>query len=106
MRTFSWNIEYVECLQTGDRYTDVVTLIKWIYTIKDENDNVFHLSGNTRFQRDDNNLENFIPFSDLTTSQVIEWIETNANIEKYQYALNHALDEKLNPSRIKRQLPS
>jgi hypothetical protein len=105
MRTFSWNIEYVECLQTSEQYPDFVTLVKWIYTITDEERGEdLSLDFETIFEFNEENITEFIPFSDLTTSKVIEWLEAKHDMAKFQYILNTQLDNILKPNIIQRQL--
>ena len=103
MRTFNWNIEYVNCLQTNPTYPDIITFIKWEYTITDENDNSITHNKWTSVEFDENN---FTPYSDLTQSDVIGWLEDIEDMVQLQSDLNEDLDNSLNPPIIKRILPS
>lgn len=103
MRTFNWDIEYIDCLQTNPTYPNIITFVKWGYTITDENDNSFTYDKWTSLEFDENN---FTPYTDLVVSDVIGWLEDIEDMEQLQADLNEDLDEYLTPSKIRRTLPS
>jgi len=73
--TYSWNCRTVDCYPTFDEQSDVVYNVHWRLTATsdqvDSNDNPYVASvyGTQAISTDD--IENFIPFADLTL-----WIVT------------------------------
>lgn len=106
MKTFNFDIQSVDCLQTNENYSDIVVSAKWNYIITDENSNTFSVENVTPFDFDENNAENFIPFEELTTSKVIEWLEAKLDMDDLQTILNNELDRYLNPPIITKELLS
>ena len=77
--TYSWNCRTVDCYPTFDEQSDVVYNVHWRLTATsdqvDSNDNPYVASvyGTQAISTDD--IENFIPFADLTNTIVTGWVE-------------------------------
>lgn len=67
--------------ETNDAITDAVTTIIYIKTGTNENGITGEFHGNVDFTMDQVDTEGFIAFSDLTESQVVEWIAANEQAE-------------------------
>lgn len=104
MRTFNFDIQSVDCLQTNENYADIIVRATWVYTITDENSNTYSVENSTNFDFDENNTEEFIPFEALTSSKVIEWLEAKLDMDDLQSYLDTQLDKLINPPIIKREL--
>jgi hypothetical protein len=81
--TYSWNCKTVDCYPTFDDETDVVYNIHWRLTATSSdvdaegNPYVASVYGTQSISTDD--IENFIPFADLTNTIVTSNIESQIN---------------------------
>ena len=105
--TYSWNCRTVDCYPTFDDETDVVYNVHWRITATssevDANDNPYTSSiyGTETISTED--IENFIPFADLTNTIVTEWCETTMGEEKVaemKTSLDANIESQINPTSV------
>jgi hypothetical protein len=78
---YSWKIENLLKKNT-DNLEDVIYSISWTYTALDLTRNVPTSISSSISLEIPVNSEGFIPFEQLTESQVTNWIKENVNYEK------------------------
>lgn len=109
--TYSWNCKTVDCYPTFDDETDVVYNIHWRLTATsdqvDSNDNPYVASvyGTQAISTDD--IENFIPFADLTNTIVTGWVETvmgDEEVASLKSNLDSNIESQINPTSVTLQI--
>ena len=111
--TFSWNCRTVDCYPTFDEQSDVVYNVHWRLTATsdqvDSNDNPYVASvyGTQAISTDD--IENFIPFADLTNTTVTGWIEDiwgEDKVAEIKTNLDNNINDQINPTSVTLQIES
>ena len=111
--TYSWNCRTVDCYPTFDEQSDVVYNVHWRLTATsdqvDSNDNPYVASvyGTQAISTDD--IENFIPFTDLTNTIVTGWVETTMGEDKVaemKTNLDNNIESQINPTSVTLQIES
>lgn len=107
MTEFKWNFDPLEAYPEKDEMTDVVFLVHWQLTgTRDEYDKTY---SNTIIGTQTLPLPEgyFIPFEELTTEIVLQWITEEMGQERidamYQ-SIEQNIDEQINPKTIKLHL--
>lgn len=72
--TYTWKIVELKVKDHED-LENVVVQTHWEKIGTDENDNTGTFKGATPLSLENVNFENFIPFEQLTESQVLQWIQ-------------------------------
>ena len=105
--TYSWNCRTVDCYPTFDEETDVVYNVHWRINATsdqvDSDDNPYTATvyGTQAISTDD--IENFIPFADLTNTTVTGWVETTMGEDKVaelKSGLDSQIESKINPTSV------
>lgn len=73
MTTFNWGIPAVERTLSVDGLTDVIKTVHWRYRATDENGVTAESYG--AMSTNDPNPQDFTPFTEVTESDVILWLE-------------------------------
>ena len=111
--TYSWNCRTVDCYPTFDEQSDVVYNVHWRLTATssqvDSNDNPYVASvyGTQAISTDD--IENFIPFADLTNTIVTGWIEDiwgEDKVAEMKTNLDNNINDQINPTSVTLQIES
>ena len=111
--TYSWNCRTVDCYPTFDEQSDVVYNVHWRLTATsdqvDSNDNPYVASvyGTQAISTDD--IENFIPFADLTNTTVTGWVETvmgEDKVAEMKTNLDNNIESQINPTSVTLQIQS
>ena len=109
--TYSWNCKTVDCYPTFDEETDVVYNIHWRLTAtssdvdSEGNPYVASVYGTQSISTD--NIENFIPFADLTNTIVTGWVETTMGEEEVaslKSNLDSNIESEINPTSVTLQI--
>ncbi len=103
MITYSWNIKSIKVKPSLDDLTNVISEIAWEYIGIDENSNIALISLVT--QVSDPNIEDFIPYDQVTKSMVISWLENILDIEALQQGIEAKINNIKNPPLIQVPLP-
>ena len=111
--TYSWNCRTVDCYPTFDEQSDVVYNVHWRLTATsnqvDSNDNPYVASvyGTQAISTDD--IENFIPFADLTNTIVTGWVEDiwgEDKVAEMKTNLDNNINDQINPTSVTLQIES
>ena len=111
--TYSWNCRTVDCYPTFDEQSDVVYNVHWRLTATsdqvDSNDNPYVASvyGTQAISTDD--IENFIPFADLTNTIVTGWVEDiwgEDKVAEMKTNLDNNIESQINPTSVTLQIES
>ena len=111
--TYSWNCRTVDCYPTFDEQSDVVYNVHWRLTATsdqvDSNDNPYVASvyGTQTISTDD--IENFIPFADLTNTIVSGWVEDiwgEDKVAETKTNLDNNINDQINPTSVTLQIES
>ena len=78
MTTFNWTISAVERTLSIDGLTHVIKTVHWRYRGTDENEVTAETYGATSIS--DPNPQDFTPFTEVTESDVIMWLEDIMNV--------------------------
>lgn len=95
----TWSIKNVKVYNTLDGNSDVIYLVNYNVTATDGNGNVYVLPKEATI--DTSNITDFVPFADLTTADVLDWVVTqlgDAGAEAVQQEAEDALSDMLNTS--------
>lgn len=120
MITYEWEIRQVDTVSVGDM-SDVIERVHWSYKGIDENGVTGDCSGVAVFAVKDNTFRNgsgqlvtyhsdlspsnFIQYSSLTKSQVVEWVKSQlGDMTGYEHAIKGQIDAK-NHSSSSKPLP-
>ena len=107
MTTFEWNCKTVDVYPTDGQYTDVVYNVHWIVTgTSDQVDP----DGNPYTGRsigtqilDTSTITDFIPFTDLTNEQAVEWTKGAMGAEQVaeiEANVEAQINQEINPTSI------
>lgn len=89
------NVVKLHCKKI-DGKDDVVVSVDWKYTLSDGVDEVSTVIPNNLIISVD--IEDFIPFNELTEEKVIRWIKLNHHMESIKSYAEKALENKKNPT--------
>ena len=112
--TYNWNCKTVDCYPEHDDHTDVVYNVHWnLNAVSDQTHEVdgedvhytARVYGTHTVSADD--IENFVPFADLTNEIVTQWVvdgmgeEEVANLEA---ALDAKIADEINPTSVTKEI--
>lgn len=102
--TYNLNIVKLDVKISDNGLSGVVYIVHWKYTATSE-DELFTstTSGTANISSPD--PENFIPFEDLTQSQVEGWVESAVDLEKFRDILDNIILEKQTPTTELKDVP-
>lgn len=103
--TYTWNITALDCYPEQDGQTDVVFTVHWTLNGTDGtyNGSVYGSVGVTYTQG-----EPFTPYSDLTQSQVVGWVQAALGAEQvaaYEENVAQQIANQANPPVVQPPLP-
>lgn len=101
MITYDWNCKTVDVYPTKEDNTDVVYNVHWILTGTNE-DGITSTSIGTQNLSTDN-IENFIPISELTNTQIAQWVEASMGedgVAMIKEGIQKAIKEIVTPSSV------
>ena len=98
--TYEWHINQMTAKVEEGELKNVIWLINYNFTAKDETETpvIFStINGSVRVQY--NEGDPFIPYEDLTKEDVVGWLEASEdiNIEGMKENLDKQIDQKKNP---------
>ena len=96
---YTWKIVEIKTADT-DTVTDAVIQTYWEKTGTDENGNQGTFPGTTPFLKSSINLENFIPYGELTEEIVLGWIQDVVTGD-YEQHVNEEIQKQINAKNIK-----
>ena len=103
--TFTWKINKMDVISNLNNLTNFVTRVYWEYIGVDEtNTYTSSITGYVEFDNN-NNEENYINYSDLTESEVIDWIEPRCDIFELQNIINDKISDLIEPKIINLPIP-
>lgn len=104
--TYRWYINELQTIPTYSGYTDFVTNVVWRYYADNGEGYDAYLFGQTTFNEVNDTPEHaYVPYSALTEVEVVEWLDTHADITTLQTRLTEMINEKINPPIIVLPLP-
>lgn len=103
--TYAWIISSLECIPEHEGKTDVVSVIHWRRTARNNNQaSEIYGAQNIAFNADDS----FTPYKNLTETQVIKWLESALGSETCAaqiVALDKQIDTQTTPIVTTPELP-
>jgi hypothetical protein len=103
MNTYNWIINALDCKVDENNLQDVVYMVHWTYDATNENGITASMYGAQNVSSP--NPEDFTPYSQITKSQVVSWLEASMDVEKMQNNLNTQINSITNPVNITPALP-
>jgi len=103
MITYTWNIISLKAKPSLNGLQNVISEIKWEYTGTDEDNNTFSIE--MPIQISDPNVEEFVPYGQVTESMVISWLENSLDVEAMQQAIEDKINKIKNPPLVSLPLP-
>jgi len=95
MITYTWSISRLECAPAENGLTNVVKIIHWIFTGKDENGTSAAI-GNS-YPLSIPSPESFTDYSTLTEETVIGWLESSLDVGYIKTRLSNEIASQYNP---------
>jgi len=102
MNTYNWIISAVECKVKDGDLNDVIFIAHWRFNAKDENGISAEIYGAESFEAPKE--DDFTPFDDITTEQVIGWLETSMDVDAMKLNLDNQINLLVNPEVVTLQL--
>lgn len=100
--TYRWYINQLQTIPTFSGETDFVSNVIWRYNADNGEGYSAYLFGQTTFNQIDST---YVPYSALTENDVVEWLNTYADVTGLQTKLTEMIDEQINPPVIVLPLP-
>lgn len=102
MNTYNWIINAVECkLKDGD-LKNIILIVHWKFKAINKDGIISEIYGSQSLESP--NQKDFISFDDITSEQVIGWLEESMDIDKMKLILDKEIDLLINPEIITLQL--
>lgn len=102
--TYKLNIVKLDVKVLDNGLSDVVYVVHWKYTATTQDEEFTStMSGVANIPSPD--PENFIPFENLTQSQVEDWVESAVDLEKFKNTLDNIILEKQTPTTELKDVP-
>lgn len=102
--TYSLEILRLEVKLLENTLENVVFQAHWRYTATSEDGQyIEQVVGTASIGAPD--LDNFVPFEDLTESQVVSWVESAVDFEPFKQNLDAAILEKQQPTAEVKNVP-
>jgi hypothetical protein len=106
MTNFQFVISQLNCAVESEGLPDVINMIHWRYNATQEHDGKVYFAesyGSSSVAQP--NPQNFIPYPDVTESEVIGWLEEILPVEAMQLALENNIALQINPVEVTLPLP-
>ena len=103
MITYTWGISQLDCAPSENGLTNVVKVIHWGLTGRDENGTSASISNS--YPLPEPNPEGFTDYSTLTEATVISWLESTLDIGYLHTSLANEIASKYNPPITQLPLP-
>lgn len=103
---YTWIIDQLECYPTLESNNDVVFRVNWRRQASDNDGHTSEIVGSQPIMLDPE--EPFVPYADLTETQVIGWLENAIgaeNLAKQEAALDERILAQINPPVVSPPLP-
>lgn len=101
--TYTFNVTQLEIAPTGsDGHPDVVTRVRYNYVGVDSNGYSGSFAGATPMPSPSGS---FIPFEDLTETEVVAWLDTVADKPHMQQQIQKQINNQTNPQNVPAPLP-
>lgn len=101
--TYELKIDLVDAHVSKDGLENVIYNVYYSYYGYDENENVTKRVGVYNLAPVD--PQNFVPFDQITQSDIISWIESDLPLERFRTNMDKELSEKVNPTKVSLQIP-
>ena len=98
--TYEYKINTFMAYPTKDNFNDVVFSIHWELCasyLDVQTERLYNSSSRYITEVDTDNIENFVPFEELTLEQTIEWINSTDNVDLYKQFLYDLINNQINP---------
>lgn len=105
--TYTWDCKTVDTYPTHDSHSDVVYNVHWRLNAESDqqdaegNDYTATSYGTHSVNADD--IENFVPFADLTNDLVTSWVTTvmgEDEVDNLKSGLDNNIDGQINPTSV------
>jgi hypothetical protein len=103
MINYTWSISKLDCAPSENGLTNIVKVIHWNLTGKDENEVSASISNS--YPLSSPSQEAFTDYSTLTQETVIGWLESNLDVGYLQTILTNEIASKYNPPITSLSLP-
>lgn len=100
--TYSWSINSVDVRPTENSLSNVIYNVHWTYTGQDTNGNAASIYGSQSIAAPDS--DSFIAFDDVTSANVITWLEAEVNLTEMKSSVDAQINEIVTPTTENRQL--
>lgn len=101
--TYNWVIVQLDCKPSVDGLQDYVVVCHYRYN--GVYDTIFkEVYGTCSFEIDPTKPD-YIPYADLTESDIIGWLEASLNVEALQSGIDTQINDALNPPIVVLPLP-
>ena len=104
MTTYTWDCRTVDVFPTYESETDVVYNVHWFLVGTEENEGTTYTAkayGTQSIALGD--IEEFIPFADLTNEIVTEWVKSamgEEQVESLEQSLSLSIANQINPTSL------
>lgn len=98
--TFIWNFRNMIAYPTKEQHQNVVFMVNWEYTgtyIDSSTEKDYKVMRNGTTEINSTNIQNFIPFEELTKNDVISWVESSTDIGQIRQDIVNKINEQINP---------
>ena len=104
--TFNWSINQMVTIPTYSGYSYFVTTVSYVYNAINSSGYTANILGQIIFTEVMDTPEHpYIPYSALTETEVIIWLDTYTNVAALQSQLEIDLYEQMNPPAVILPLP-
>jgi hypothetical protein len=105
MINYTWSILGLDCSLSENGLSNVIKVIHWQLTGKDENGVVESISNSYPLQNLDQDSENFKDFSTLTKEMIISWLENSLDVQYLKQRISNNISNYYNQPIIPLPLP-
>ena len=102
MNTYNWVISAVECKVKDGDLKDVIFVVHWRFNASNEDGISAEIYGAESFEAPKE--DDFTPFDEVTTEQVIGWLEASLDVEEMKLNLDKQINLLVNPEVVTLQL--
>lgn len=109
--TYTWDCKTVDCYPNHDSHSDVVYNVHWrLNAVSDQQDaegNDYTASSYGTHSVNADDIENFVPFADLTNDLVSGWVIDGMGedeVASMKESLDNNIDNQINPTSVTKTL--
>jgi len=102
MNTYNWVISAVECKVKEGDLKDAIFVAHWRFNATNEDGISAEVYGAESLESPD--PKDFTPFDDITTEQVIGWLEASMDVDAMKLNLDNQINLLINPEVVTLQL--